>query len=75
MGGFVNGGFSFQFFENFEILKISFFFVFFEIFEPGFGFLVIFCEICAIFRPKRCLGAEFWARTKFGNFRDCYPPI
>ena len=44
-------------------------------FGPGFGFLVIFYAICAIFRPKRCLGAEFWARTKFRNFRDCNPPF
>ena len=32
-----------------------------------FGFLVIFCVGSTDFHPKRCLGARFWAKTKFGK--------
>ena len=34
-----------------------------------------FCVGSAIFRPKRCLGADFWSRTKFGICWGWYPPI
>ena len=70
MGVHADGGLENVFFKIFGI----FFKNLLGHFGFSVGFLAVFCVGSTDFHPKRCLGARFWARTKFWKIMISRPP-